>query len=285
VYSNEDLERLILLRRAILLGRSIGQIATLSLPELRRLVEEDEKASVVEPTTPEGVGSSRPGLGSVAVSNHLLDSALDAARTLDMEGLRRVLDEASVAMSRPAWMSRVLGPLMHQLGEEWSSGSLRIAHEHLATAVVRSFVGSLNGALPVGDNAPAIVVTTPAGELHEIGALLAAASAGADGWRTIYLGPSLPADEIAAAARQSRARAVALSLVFPPGDPHIRSELQRLAQLVAPGTAVLVGGRSAPYYRDTVEASGIQYLESMEELREVLEQLRIEPAPGAEAFA
>jgi methanogenic corrinoid protein MtbC1 len=74
---------------------------------------------------------------------------------------------------------------------------------HLASAIVRSFVGSLNGAFNTLSLAPAIVVTTPAGQLHEIGALLAAAAAASDGGHVTYLGPSLPASEIAAAAAQT----------------------------------------------------------------------------------
>ena len=44
LYSQEDVERLTLLRRSTLLGRSIGQIAKMSTEELRRLVGEDETA-------------------------------------------------------------------------------------------------------------------------------------------------------------------------------------------------------------------------------------------------
>ena len=48
VYSNEDLERLMLLRQATLLGRSIGQIAKVPTEELRAIVEEDEAAVAEE---------------------------------------------------------------------------------------------------------------------------------------------------------------------------------------------------------------------------------------------
>jgi hypothetical protein len=56
--------------------------------------------------------------------------------------------------------------------------------------------------------------------LHELGALLVAASAANLGWQVIYLGASLPAPEIAGAALQRRARAVTLSLVYPENDSH-----------------------------------------------------------------
>jgi hypothetical protein len=43
-------------------------------------------------------------------------------------------------------------------------------------------------------------------------------------WQASYLGASLPAAEIAGAARQRRARAVALSLVYPEDDLRLENE-------------------------------------------------------------
>ena len=50
------------------------------------------------------------------------------------------------------------------------------------------------------------------------------------GWQVTYLGASLPAAEIAGAAQQRRARAVALSLVYPEDDPRLAGELTRLRE-------------------------------------------------------
>jgi DNA-binding transcriptional MerR regulator/methylmalonyl-CoA mutase cobalamin-binding subunit len=267
VYSIEDLERLILLRRATLAGRSIGQIAKLPTAELQRIVEEDESASPARPVAPVSLEPSAEG-------EPQLEAAIEAARRLDTESLQRALDRASVSLSRPALMDRVIIPLMHRIGDAWREGSLRVAHEHLASAVVRSFLGTLDGAFAVPQTAPELVITTPTGQLHEIGALLAAATAASEGWRATYLGPSLPAEEIAAAVRQTQARAVALSIVYPGDDPHIGAELQRLYQLVGPKTAILVGGRSAARYRGALEAIGARHLSDYQSLRSALESLR-----------
>jgi DNA-binding transcriptional MerR regulator/methylmalonyl-CoA mutase cobalamin-binding subunit len=270
-YSTEDVERLTLLRRATLAGRSIGQIAKLSTPELRRLVEEDERAAAsVGPSRP----SDEPHAAATRDGAQLLSASLEAARRLDTAALERALGEASVLLGRPALMEQVIVPLLHRIGDAWRDGSLRVAHEHLASAVVRSFMGSFDGAFHVIPNAPEVVVTTPSGQLHEIGALLAAATAASEGWRATYLGPSLPADEIAAAARQKEARAVALSIVYPTDDPHCRTELKRLAQLLGPKITILVGGRGAAGYRSILEAVGARYITDYQSLRATLESLR-----------
>lgn len=56
-------------------------------------------------------------------------------------------------------------------------------------------------------DAPVVVVGTPVNQFHELGALLAATTASSDGWRVVYLGANLPADELARAARYARADA------------------------------------------------------------------------------
>jgi DNA-binding transcriptional MerR regulator/methylmalonyl-CoA mutase cobalamin-binding subunit len=269
LYSSEDLERLALLRRATLAGRSIGQIAKLPTRRLKDLVEEDEAAArtVARPAGSERFPRSTDG-------SKFLDACFDAAERLDSAAFQTALDRASIFLSRPALMEQVIVPLMHRIGDAWRDGSLRVAHEHLASALVRSYVGGLNGAFHVPSSAPEVVVTTPAGQLHEIGALLAAVTATAEGWRATYLGPSLPAEEIAAAARQKGARAVALSIVYPIDDPHMSVELSKLAQLLGPSTPILVGGRGAPSYRQVIDESGARYIPDIQSLRNELEAIR-----------
>lgn len=267
VYSNEDLERLTLLRQATLLGRSIGQIAKVPTEELRAIVEEDEKAvRHVQPAPASRRGS--------ADATKLLGACIEATERLDSVGLSKHLDEGAVLFSRPTLMEDVIVPLMHRIGSSWREGTLRVAHEHLASAVVRSFVGSLDGAFQVSATAPEVVVTTPAGQLHEIGALLAAATAASEGWNVTYLGPSLPADEVAAAVRSRDARAVALSVVYPTDDPNFRAELKRLTQLIGSDVPVLVGGRGAQSYRAEIDQAGAHYLPDYQSFRKELEKLR-----------
>ena len=113
---------------------------------------------------------------------------------------------------------------MTGIGELWRGGTLTAAHEHFASAALRVWLG--NAARPFGavDEAPMLLVAMPAGQVHELGALLVGATAAHLGWQVTYLGASLPPAEIAGAAVQKRARAVALSLVYPEDDPWLPGE-------------------------------------------------------------
>jgi methanogenic corrinoid protein MtbC1 len=131
---------------------------------------------------------------------------------------------------------------------------VRIVEEHVMTVVLRTSIASyLRDAHADG---AALVVTTPAGQVHELGALLAALSASAVGWRVEYLGPNLPANEIVLAVERTRARAVALSLVFPAADPRVRDQLRALRRELAAEVPIFVGGRAASSYDDVLAEIG-----------------------------
>jgi DNA-binding transcriptional MerR regulator/methylmalonyl-CoA mutase cobalamin-binding subunit len=264
VYTSEDIERLILLRRASLAGRSIGQTATLPTEELRKLVDEDELAQSQAP----GPSQSLSSRGD----NETMGQALRAIENLDADGLRMALERASMTMSKPALVEQIVSPLLERIGDEWRKGSMRVASEHLASATLRTFLGNLNGAFPVMADSPRLLVTTPAGQLHELGALIAATAAAAEGWHITYLGPSLPAEEIAAAAQNDKSRAIALSIVLP-DDAHLKHELSRLAQLLPDHVALLVGGRAAIHYTDTLKEIGALRLHDLQDFRTTLDSL------------
>ncbi|MFH1567783.1 MAG: cobalamin-dependent protein, partial [Gemmatimonadota bacterium] len=111
-------------------------------------------------------------------------------------------------------------------------------------------------------------------QVHEIGALLVAGTATTGGWRVAYLGPDLPADEIAGAARRHGATAVALSIVYPADDPLMGQEIQRLRRGLGDEVALLAGGRSAEAYRRDLVGAGAVMVGDLADLRDKLAALR-----------
>jgi methanogenic corrinoid protein MtbC1 len=270
LYTDAEVERLLLLRKVTRAGRRIGDVAGLSTKELRATVAEDERASVAStglaaPTRPRARGKA-----------DVLQESLRAIEALDAEGLEAVLLRASMDLNETESIDRVVVPLMHEVGERWHDGSFKVAHEHLTTAVVRSFLGAKRGSRILPASAPSIVVTTPAGQLHEIGAMLVAMSASRDGWRVTYLGPNTPFEDVASSARKLDARAVALSIVHPADDPVVADELRRLRQRLGDGTSIVVGGSGVDGYRVVLEQIGALVPGSLPELRTTLEELRLQ---------
>jgi MerR family transcriptional regulator, light-induced transcriptional regulator len=276
-YSDEDIERLLLLRRAVSTGRGISQVAGLSNEELEALVV-SEAPTGSQTAAPSQVAE---GTGENDLAEAFLTRCLGAAQRLDVRELTIQIERASVAFSRTGLIESLLVPFMHRIGDLWHQGTLRPLHEHMASAVVRSFLGPLYSFEQPEPSAPHMVVTTPSRQHHELGALMAAASAAGEGWQVTYLGPELPPEEIAAAAVQQGARAVALSLVYPPDDPLLRDDLRRLRRLLGSHTTLVVGGRAAPAYAGILSEIGALQVESLAELRQHLQSLRSLPEAPA----
>jgi hypothetical protein len=89
---------------------------------------------------------------------------------------------------------------------------MKIVNEHMATPVIRAFLWDMLRSTQFSENSPKIVFSTPLGQPHEIGALAGALNACDSGWRPLCFAPSLPVQEIAAAAADTGRRAVALSI-------------------------------------------------------------------------
>lgn len=275
LYGDEDIDRLILLKAAVEAGHAIRTVADLDLQQLRRLVGNDRQASGAPRLTAAAAVSGQPN--AVKTGDVFLQEAFDAASRMDSMGLATVLDDASVTLGQVATLKRVIAPLVQQIGNAWLSGDLKVAHEHHATAVIRTFLGQTVRAVAVHPAAPVLLVTTPAGQLHELGAVIAAALASAHGWRVLYLGPSLPADEIVGSVRQGGVRAVALSIVHPDDDPGLPDELARLRRLLPPPVRILAGGRGCPAYRNALNAIGAIVCGDLEEFGVALDRLRTLP--------
>jgi methanogenic corrinoid protein MtbC1 len=263
LYSDADIERLRLIREALEAGRRIGQLAGLTSDELWRLVDEDRAAGVAGP-------AARVEGGNGERTRSFLVESLGAVREMDAARLGAILGRAAVAVSATQLIDHVITPLMIEIGDLWSADELTPGHERLATTVVRRTLDSIRGATQHMEG-PGLVVATPAGQHHEIGALLAAAAAASCGWRVIYLGADLPADSIAAAVDMTGARAVALSMIYPADDPNLADELRSLRHQLSDDVLLIVGGRAAGGYRAVVEEIGAVWLPDAPGLRAVLD--------------
>lgn len=244
-------------------GQSISQIARLNPDQLRALISKSY-------SVPESAVNYR---GSASLDQHM-DLCLKAMKSLDAITLETRLLRASVSLGQRAFLEKLLHPLLETTGEMWSDGRLKVAHEHLASAVVRSLLGSMYLSNTSDSSGPLLVSATPQGQLHEFGALMASVTAAAIGWRTLYLGPNLPAEDIVETVRDRKASAIALSVVYPSDDPYLATELRKIRELSGGSTALLVGGRSAGSYDQVLNEIGAIRIRGLVDLREELARLR-----------
>jgi methylmalonyl-CoA mutase cobalamin-binding domain/chain len=262
LYSDKEIERLTLLGVATRSGHRISDIARLTEEELRLLVSE----------IPPGREPANP----LPASTHgVLERIVVATKKMERKALEDAFDHSAVSFGHHGMLKSVIAPAAQIVGELWRDGVITAAHEHFFSGTVRTFLLRRFKPFAESDRAPRMVVVTPLGQLHELGAALVAAAARDMGWRVFYLGANLPATDIAGAAIQHKANAVALSIVFPGDDSELPKELEYLKKLLPPETDLLVGGRASSSYASTLKKIGSIWASDLDELYRYLDHERL----------
>ncbi len=273
LYSDADIERLRLLRQAVALGHSISRIAALPDEEIMQLVTEPAHDTPRAARVGGDAAKTASGTGQQAAS-FFVESAFTAIGRLDALALEEVMARASLSLGVLPFLEEVAAPFMDSIGLAWRAGKVRVAQEHMASALVRTFLGDILRNVEPPEGAPDLIAGTPPRQDHELGALMAAVVAASEGWRVTYLGPNVPIEEVCIAAEVRRARAVALSIVFPPDDPHLPRELRQFRKILRRDTAILAGGASAAAYKDVLEPIGAVTLSNLGDLPDALRGVR-----------
>jgi MerR family transcriptional regulator, light-induced transcriptional regulator len=234
MYSDSDIERLSLLRRAIQHGHSIGQASRLSNKELLSLRDAVARSKVAEANDPP------------------IERILTAIDEFHYESADRELGRLASLMPPRDLIHKIALPLMRIVGERWHEQRMRVAQEHLISQLVSNLLGGIIRIYaPV--HPPAVLMTTTlSDDLHEFGILAAAILAAGAGLGVVHLGPNLPVDEIIYAAKRSRADVVLLS-VTNPQDRTLRQEQLRSIRRGLPKEKELWVGVNPPNTRFDVK--------------------------------
>ena len=268
LYSEEDIEKLKLLNDALHLGHNIGGIANLSLSELKNLLSKESPGTV---ELKNGLSSAISSEGSL---DEIFSECIQAIKNYDAKRLESVLLNSSTRLTQPVLLENLVVPLVYKIGDLWHNGEIRVANEHLASSVIRGFLFNLLESYSFNESAPIVVSATPRGQEHELGALIVGVVAASSGWKVIYLGSNLPAEEIGAVVSYLNAKVVALSIVYPNDDPLLPRELRKIKQILPPGVSIIAGGRSANGYLDVLDEIGALVVKNSKQLRLELETIR-----------
>lgn len=236
-YCQGEVERLTLLRQATQMGHAIGLIANLSKKDLKKLSLDSNSEPTEISDAPEAIQDED------FVDDHI-NICLCSVEKMDARAFENELLRTSIALHNDCFIYRFIVPLIQKIGERWHSGTLRIAQEHFASSILKTFLCTMRLAFNVEADAPGILITTPSGEEHELGALIASVIAASGGWNVTYLGANLPAEEIFLAAKERNVKAIGLSVVYPETGIDLVSEFTHLKKNLPADTTIFVGGQA-----------------------------------------
>jgi MerR family transcriptional regulator, light-induced transcriptional regulator len=259
VYSEEDIERLILLRRGTEKGYSIGQIAKWDNQRLSQTLSRHENWP----------GENQEITDTAAI----LDRLIDALKRFDAKDLDTELARLAILYPPGQLVQNVVLPLMNTIGEQWNLGNMTIAQEHLASASLRNVLGALMRHYVRSSSEKALLFATPQGEHHEFGILGAAMTAVSGGLNVLYLGPDLPADEILRTIKQTSPKAVVLGWKAANGVEQSMVEIKRLAKEMPRKVELWIGGVHSEKLQLELKKTKAILISDFEELKQHLKRI------------
>lgn len=148
---------------------------------------------------------------------------------------------------RAAFLDRVVGEAMRDVGEAWACGTLDVEQEHRATYILSEVLDSLRPDIGEGGSSkrpPLVLLACPPNEWHELPLRLVRLIFEWHGWRTEFAGANVPWRSIGAAVERLRPRVIALSARS--GEPFRYADFDRLvARATELRAKVIVGGEWA----------------------------------------
>ncbi len=246
-YPRALVERLRLIRRALLNGQRPGRLFALPPQELEAVLAAIS-AQPLHPSTEADVPMSRrvPDGESARREPLPLADGLAALRVGGAESLRHWLTRGLARMGLASFVVDGLAPLTIAIGNAWLGGEVAVYEEHLYSEAVQSVLRS--GMLPfqagLEASAPRVLLTTVPGEEHGLGLLMAEALMTLEACRCLSLGVQTPIADIVAACRAHRIDVVALSFSESLPGPQAIAALQDLRARLHDDVAIWAGGGS-----------------------------------------
>jgi DNA-binding transcriptional MerR regulator len=206
LYTENELNRLLMLGKLSSMGNSISLIANLPDDELERLLEKMSHGR--------GIAShSAPSKSLVEPKTYLMNIFM-ALSAYKLDILTHELNKASMDLSCKDFALEVVAALFRKVGEYVHDGRMSIAQEQTLSAITKFFIGRRIGQHYRKENKSKFKITlaTPVGEHHSIGLLLASLLMAEHGIDFIYLGEDMSEESIAEAAKATDSDVILLAI-------------------------------------------------------------------------
>ena len=202
LYTDDDIEKLALLKRAINAGRRIGDIAQLSYDDLFELVMGDESNTAKS--------YERPSTGTVM---ELFDEASSSIHEMNSHKLDIALANAIAMLSTTDFLLEFLKPLHTYINDECRRGALRYVQEKFAKMSIRTCLANLYTKFRSSKKeGPKLIIGSLTSEHENLDSLMHIIVAQNIGWDVTYVGNGVPHDELSYMADKIDARTMVIAL-------------------------------------------------------------------------
>lgn len=184
----------------------------------------------------------------VRINHHLsdadknIDRLLFRAVNLDSVGFESLLDEMIEKNGFRKTIEQVVYPFFERIGVLWQAGSIFVAHEHFVSNLIRNKLIHETCMAKVEAPAKTMLFFLREGEWHELGLLYYNYLAVQAGIRCVYLGQSLPFDDLSNLLSSGNFDFVCTSFIYSMDKTELENYLVKLSKIFGDGK-ILVTGR------------------------------------------
>ena len=140
---------------------------------------------------------------------HVIDSMLISMLEIDEYALDNSFNKALAEYGFEKLIEDIIFPLLERIGLLWQTNAITPAHERFLTNILRhNFIVAIEKEVPLKKNeSNKIIFFLPEGELHEFGLLFYSYIARERGYEVVYLGTSIPLQDLKEVQRVTQAKA------------------------------------------------------------------------------
>ena len=163
-----------------------------------------------------------------SIINNLVISMIE----MNEDSFEQSLNTAVLKLGFEKCVTHVLYPFLEKVGVLWLIGTINPAQEHFITNLIRQkFIIAIDGlSKPGGQDAKTFLLFLPEKELHELGLLFYTFILRKNGFKVIYLGQSVPFDDVAEVIRIRKPDYVFTYFVAAMSQKEIPPYLEKLSE-------------------------------------------------------
>lgn len=127
-----------------------------------------------------------------------IDNLVVAMIEMDESKFEKILNMSIMKEGFENTVFNVLYPFFERIGVLWQAGSIKPAHEHFISNLVKQkiYVAIDSIQVPAGNEAKKFLLFLPEWELHDLGLLVYDYLIKSHGFKVIYLGQNVPEDDV-----------------------------------------------------------------------------------------
>jgi DNA-binding transcriptional MerR regulator/methylmalonyl-CoA mutase cobalamin-binding subunit len=226
-YCDNDLKRLLNISVLLKQGFKISQLSVLSDDEL------GDKIMTLH---------YHPDVEEVRIDN-LVTAMID----LDEALFEKTINLSALNLGFEHTVLKIIYPFLERIGILWLSGNINPAQEHFVTNLLRQklLVAIDSLVMKPARDSKRFILFLPENELHELGLLFYSYLVRKAGHKIIYLGQSVPYEDVVEIARFKEPNALVTSLVAAMSLAEANTYIQRLASDFISKTIYITGSQAS----------------------------------------